>query len=329
MKQAVTRAWHEGAAWLWLLWPLTLLFALVSRLRRNLYRFGLLPAQRFPLPVVVVGNITVGGTGKTPLTLALIERLRAEGFRPGVVSRGYGGHGDYPLIVREDVIAEQCGDEPLTLFRRTGVPLVVDPKRSRAVAHLLANFDCDVVLCDDGLQHYALARDVEIAVIDGARGVGNGRLLPMGPLREPVSRLQQVQQVVVNGGGFVWEGAALMQLRPEAWQNLRRETHTPPQPGDRIHAVAGIGNPLRFFEQLRAQGYEVIEHAFPDHHVYSTRELSFGDGLAVVMTEKDAVKCMALAEDRWWYVPVRAELPESFYETLLARLRAVQAVIKG
>jgi tetraacyldisaccharide 4'-kinase len=319
-----TRAWHEGHPALWLLWPLMFLFALVSFLRRQFYRLGIFAVHDFPVPVVVVGNITVGGTGKTPLTLALIERLRAEGFKPGVVSRGYGGHGDYPLIVNDAVFAEQCGDEPLTLFRRTGVPLVVDPRRSRAVAHLLESADCDVVLCDDGLQHYALARDVEIAVIDGGRGVGNGRLLPMGPLREPVSRLRSVQQIVINGEGFVWPEAVHMSLRPESWQNLRRETHSAPAPGERVHAVAGIGNPARFFAQLEQQGYIVTGHAFPDHHVYSARELNFADGLPVVMTEKDAVKCMALAEANWWYVPVKADLPEEFYATLLQKLHKVR-----
>ncbi len=325
MRQWFTRAWHEGHPALWLLWPLTVLFSLITFLRRQLYRMGVLRAHDFPVPIVVVGNITVGGTGKTPLTLALIERLRAEGFKPGVVSRGYGGHGDYPLVVNEGVFAEQCGDEPLTLFRRTGVPLVVDPQRSRAVAHLLKRFDCDVVLCDDGLQHYALARDIEIAVIDGARGVGNGRLLPMGPLREPLSRLHSVQQVVINGEGFVWPSAARMSLSAQAWQNLRQETHAAPVPGDPVHAVAGIGNPQRFFEQLQAQGFMVTGHAFPDHHAYSARDLGFPDGSPVVMTEKDAVKCMALAEANWWYVPVRAVLPEDFYATLLHNLRAVRA----
>ncbi len=324
MRKWFTHAWHEGHPALWLLWPLMLLYALIAGVRRCLYRCGIFRAQAFPVPVVVVGNITVGGTGKTPLTLALIERLRAEGFKPGVVSRGYGGHGDYPLLVNEDVIAEQCGDEPLTLFRRTAVPLVVDPKRVRAVAHLLANSDCDVVLCDDGMQHYALARDFEIAVIDGARGVGNGHLLPMGPLREPVSRLHSVQQVVINGEGYAWPSALHMTLEPQPWQNLRREAHAMPAPGDAVHAVAGIGNPARFFMQLRARGYVVTEHAFPDHHVYSTRELSFADGRPVVMTEKDAVKCMALAEPDWWYVPVKAVLPEEFYATLLQCLHAVR-----
>lgn len=329
MKQEVTRAWHQGHSLLWMLWPLMALYALLTALRRGLYRAGLLPSRRFPVPVVVVGNITVGGTGKTPLTLALIERLRQEGFTPGVVSRGYGGHGDYPLVVDENVYAEQCGDEPLTLFRRSAVPIVVDPKRSRAVACLLEKFPCDVVLCDDGLQHYALARDIEIAVIDGSRGFGNGRLLPMGPLREPVSRLQQVQHVVVNGQGFDWPAAAVMSLQADAWKSLRQESQAVvPLPGSHVHAVAGIGNPARFFGQLRAAGYVVTEHAFPDHHVYATRDLDFGDGLPVVMTEKDAVKCESQAAESWWYVPVHAELPESFHEALLARLRAVSATIK-
>ncbi len=328
MRQQITTAWHEGHPRLWLLWPLMLLYTWLTALRRQLYRIGLLPSRRFPVPVVVVGNITVGGTGKTPLTLALIERLRAAGFTPGVVSRGYGGHGDYPLVVDENVYAEQCGDEPLTLFRRSGVPLVVDPKRSRAVAQLLEKFPCDVVLCDDGLQHYALARDIEIAVIDGGRGFGNGRLLPMGPLREPVSRLQQVQHVVINGEGFAWPDAVRMSLQADAWKNLRHEHHVAPAPGSAIHAVAGIGNPSRFFEQLRAAGYQVTEHAFPDHHVYATRDLDFGDDLPVVMTEKDAVKCESQAAENWWYVPVRAVLPESFHEALLARLHAVTAARK-
>jgi tetraacyldisaccharide 4'-kinase len=323
VRQGITRAWHEGHALLWLLWPLMAVYALVTGLRRALFRAGILRIRRFPVPVVVVGNITVGGTGKTPLTLALIERLRAEGFRPGVVSRGYGGHGDYPLIVQEGVIAEQCGDEPLTLFQRSGVPLVVDPQRTRAVQHLLANFDCNVVLCDDGLQHYALGRDIEIAVIDGRRGFGNGYLLPMGPLREPVSRLKSVTLAVINGQGMDWPGATRMELAQQPWQNLRHETHPLPRPGSHVHAVAGIGNPARFFAGLAAAGFEVIPHAFPDHHVYATRNLEFGDGLPVVMTEKDAVKCRALAAENWWYVPVCAELSHEFYDALLTRLRAV------
>lgn len=324
MSQWFTRAWHEGHPALWLFWPLTLLFALLTALRRTLYQTGFLKSRQFQVPVVVVGNITVGGTGKTPLTLALIERLRAEGFTPGVVSRGYGGHAEYPLLVNENVTARESGDEPMTLFQRTAVPLVVDPQRSRAVEHLLAHSTCDVVLCDDGLQHYALARDIEIAVVDGARGLGNGRLLPMGPLREKAPRLRHVQHVVINGDGFSWPEAVRMQLAVQPWKNLRNEEHPLPAMGSRIHAFAGIGNPQRFFAQLAAEGFDVVPHAFPDHHDYATRELDFHDGLPVVMTEKDAVKCLTVAAENWWYVPVKAVLPETFYASLLQELQALR-----
>lgn len=325
MKQALARAWQQGHPALALLAPLSGLYALIAGLRRWLYRIGLLRVQHFPVPVVVVDNISVGGTGKTPLTLALVERLRAQGFRPGVVSRGYGGHAEkYPLRLRESTTAAQVGDEPLLLFRRTGVPVVVDPLRTRAVQHLLQENACDVVLCDDGLQHYALGRDIEIAVVDGARGFGNGRRLPAGPLREPVARLRDVDYVVVNGAGEVlWPGAWHMQLQAQAWQPLKQAGGEPPRPPARVHAVAGIGHPERFFSQLQAQGFEVVPQAFPDHHVYGAEDLAFHDSLPVVMTEKDMVKCQALPLQNAWYVPVRAELPESFYEALFKQLSQV------
>lgn len=324
MSEALARAWYREHPALWLLAPLSLLYALIILLRRACYRAGLLRSCRVDVPVVVVGNIAVGGTGKSPLTLALIERLRIAGFRPGVVSRGYGGRAVYPLRVQADTSPALAGDEPVMIVRRSGVPLVVDPVRSRAVRHLLAQGGCDVVLCDDGLQHYALARDVEIAVIDGARGVGNGLLLPAGPLREPAGRLATVDFVVVNGDDGMWPGATRMQLVPGPWRALGEEGGMLPSPGSRLHAVAGIGNPGRFFAALAAQGYDVIPHPFPDHHVYTAADLAFDDGLPVVMTEKDMVKCRDLPLRNCWYVPVSAALPESFYEALLTRLRAVK-----
>jgi tetraacyldisaccharide 4'-kinase len=187
---------------------------------------------------------------------------------------------------------------------------------------LLTNSDCNVVLCDDGLQHLALARDIEIAVVDGARGFGNGCLLPAGPLREPVRRLRTVDHVVVNGDGDPWPGAFHMRLVPGAWLPVGGGGASLPAAGSRIHAVAGIGNPERFFRLLQAQGFSVIPHAFPDHHAYAATELSFKDGLPIVMTEKDMVKCLGLALRNCWYVPVSAALPEPFYEALLAELRA-------
>lgn len=324
MSQGIARAWYEGRAWLLLLAPLAALYAVVTLLRRALYRAGVLRVQRFPVPVVVIGNIAVGGTGKTPLTEALIRALRARGLRPGIVSRGYGGHAvTYPLRLDAHTSTTEAGDEPVMLHRRTGAPVVVDPVRVRAVRALLQGGDCDVVLCDDGLQHYALARDLEIAVIDGRRRVGNGWRLPAGPLREPVSRLRAVDHIVVNGAAGDWPGAVPMRLLPEPWLPVDGEGGTPPAPGSRIHAVAGIGNPERFFEALRAQGYDVTGHAFPDHHDYVAADLDFGDDLPVVMTEKDAVKCHALPLRRAWFVPVRAELPAAFLDQLCGQIAAL------
>jgi tetraacyldisaccharide 4'-kinase len=327
VSAALVRAWYRGHPALLLLAPFSLLYAVVIFLRRLLYRSGVFAAARADVPVIVIGNITVGGTGKTPLTLALIERLRAAGYRPGVVSRGYGGRAPhYPLRVEADSSSAEAGDEPVMLVRRSGVPLMVDPRRGRAAAELLARTDCDVVLCDDGLQHYALARDIEIAVVDAARGLGNGWLLPAGPLREPRARLQTVDFLVANGEGGEWPQAFRMRLQSAAWRSCSTTDIAPPAPGSRIHAVAGIGNPDRFFAQLRAEGFSVIEHAFPDHHAYSTADLNFGDNLPLVMTEKDMVKCRGIVPDNAWYVPVDAELPEPFYEALLNRLQALKKV---
>lgn len=325
MSQRLTEAWYrKSSLWVWLLWPLSLLYRLVTLLRRGLFMIGLKRTRRFPVPVIVVGNIAVGGTGKTPLTLALIERLRAAGFRPGVVSRGYGGRSAvYPVRVGADSSATMVGDEPLLLALRSGAPVVVDPVRPRAVERLLAETDVDVVLSDDGLQHYALARDIEICVVDGKRGLGNGHLLPMGPLREPESRLNTIEYLVGNGGTGGLHGAVTMHLHADAWQAVG-EAGEPPAPGAKIRALAGIGNPQRFFDMLRAQGFEVVPQAFPDHHAYTAADLTFAEALPLVMTEKDAVKCRALGLRNAWYVPVTAQLPEQFFEALIADLRRLR-----
>jgi tetraacyldisaccharide 4'-kinase len=324
VSQRLLKAWYDGHPLLWLLWPLSWLYGLVTATRRFLYRTGLLTSKRFPVPIIVVGNITVGGTGKTPLTLALIDYLRAQGYRPGVVSRGYGGRTHYPCLLNERSTAAMVGDEPLALFQRTGVPVVVDPVRVRAVDYLLQQDHCDVVLCDDGLQHYALHRDIEIAVVDGARGLGNKRLLPSGPLRERPSRLQSVDFVVVNGDAAPSVHGFPMRLQPQAWRSLLAQADSAPNTGSRIHAVAGIGNPQRFFSQLQAEGYDVVPHAFADHHAYTPDDLCFTEPLPVVMTEKDAVKCMEFAAAHWWYVPVQAELPQVFWKALMQRLHLLE-----
>ncbi len=323
MSQSLSKAWYEGHGGLWLLAPLSWLYGLISALRRRLFAWGLLKTRRFPVPLIVVGNITVGGTGKTPLTLALIERLQQEGFRPGVVSRGYGGQTDYPARVGAYSTPAQVGDEPLLIALRSGVPVVVDPQRPRAVASLLQDSDCDLVLSDDGLQHYALGRDLEICVIDGQRGLGNGHLLPRGPLREPALRLGSVDLVVGNGGDAGLPGAYPMRLQAQPWQSLSAD-NIAPAPGSTVHAVAGIGNPERFFAMLRQQGYQVLPHAFPDHHAFVAADLQFADDLPLVMTEKDAVKCRALALRHAWYVPVSAELSPEFFDALLAKLRPLR-----
>lgn len=332
--------WYNGHPLFVLLLPLSAVFAVIAWLRRTGYQLGWLHAWQAPVPVIVVGNVSVGGTGKTPLTLALVEHLRSQGWRPGIVSRGYGGQGaSYPQAVSADSDAAQVGDEPLLLARRAGVPVVIDPLRVRGVQHLLASSDCNVVLCDDGLQHYALARTVEIAVVDGQRGLGSGWLLPAGPLREPASRLQSVDFVVVNGAWraaglmprAIPASAAIMMLTAAAWQpvcadaSAASDAASLPTSGP-IHAVAGIGHPPRFFALLAEQGFQPIPHAFPDHHAYTAGDLQFSPPAPVVMTEKDAVKCAGIAPANSWYVPVQAILPDSFWQALTQRLAPWKAL---
>lgn len=320
LADTLEAAWYgkRGAPW-WTV-PLSWLYAGVAGLRRRLYGVGWLSSVRLPVPVLVVGNISVGGTGKTPLTIALAEALRQRGFRPGVVSRGYGGTERGPILLGERPDPVRFGDEPC-LIRTAGTPVAIGRDRP-AAARLLIEAGCDVVIADDGLQHYRLRRDVEICVIDGERGFGNGRLLPAGPLREPLARLADVSFRVRNGGQAA-EGEVPMRLaggeamrwpeggvRSLAWFR-----------GQTVHAVAGIGHPARFFDSLRAHGIEVLPHPFPDHHAYVAADLDFGDRLPVLMTEKDAVKCTAFALPDAWVVPVRAELPGLFFDAVAARLR--------
>lgn len=331
---AIERLWYRRGplAWpLWPLWPLSLLFRWVARRRR--FRFLADVARgvlwRPPVPVIVVGNISVGGTGKTPVTIALVEHLRRRGWRPGVVSRGYGGRpSTLPLQVDGSVDVAECGDEPLLINLRTGCPVVVDPDRPRALRQLLAATDCDVAISDDGLQHYRLFRDVELAVVDGLRGLGNGLCLPAGPLREPPERLREVDAVLLNGGsGTPPLAARSFTLRPLQFVNLcSGETRRVDGfgAGARVHAVAGIGNPGRFFDTLRSLELALVEHPFADHHRYHRAELDFGDDLPVLMTEKDAVKCRAFADPGHWYLAVEAVLPTALYDMLDARLERVR-----
>ncbi|GAA3978415.1 tetraacyldisaccharide 4'-kinase [Allohahella marinimesophila] len=367
----------QGLALLLLL-PLSWLFtAVAAQRRRGLAR----QAAASPVPTLIVGNLSVGGTGKTPLVIALIRRLQTDGFRIGVISRGYGsepqGGAGYPLGVGQYPDASIVGDEPLLIHHATGAPVYVDPDRPRARQALLHAHHCDLVISDDGLQHYALSRDFELVVIDAKRGLGNGHCLPAGPLREPPSRLRDIDAIIVNEGAIKQtaskqhsEGQAVADaerrgrsetlpgltasntattLAGRCWpmtlatERLRpllgheaepssadlgspgERQLAPPQPGESITAVAGIGNPSRFFDTLRALGYKVVECPFPDHHDFQAADFSDLQG-PVVMTEKDAVKCRALLADRsqqFWVLGVSAILPEGLYQQILHDLLGV------
>lgn len=320
--------WYHGKPGAVVLAPLAFVFGVVAALRRAAYRFGLRRAYRPRVPVVIIGNLSVGGTGKSPLVGALVRALRASGLQVGILLRGYGASVREPVRVTSATTTEVGGDEAVMLARSTAAPIVVSPDRV-AGAKMLEAMGVELILCDDGLQHYALARDLEVVVIDRTRGLGNERLLPAGPLRETRSRLETVDWVVVNDAANdstanaphtlppstgLWRGRSgtlAMRLVPEAlrgvaderaWCTLERLRATP------VHAVAGIGNPARFFAMLRAAGLHPIEHYFADHHVFSAGDFTFGDALPVLMTAKDAVKCRDFADARFWEVPVSVSL---------------------
>lgn len=313
--------WYGNRTSPWWARPLAALYGGAAATRRMMYRHGWLRSERLPVPVIVVGNIVAGGAGKTPLAIALVEALQARGRKPGVVSRGYGGSATVPRLLGAQPDPAVTGDEPALIKLRTGAPVAIGARRAEA-ARLLLHEGVDVVIADDGLQHYALVRDIEICVIDGVRRFGNGRLLPAGPLREPESRLRDVDFVVCNGGGVRKDEVAMQLVLPDAVALTDPATRCPLAAfsGHRVHAVAGIGHPPRFFDALRAVGIDVIEHPFPDHYRYMPVDLAFSGDLPVLMTEKDAVKCRAFAKDGWWSVPVAAELPEHFFDAVAERI---------
>ena len=306
-----------------LLLPISLLFRALAILRRTLYLGHILTSKKLAAPVIVIGNISAGGTGKTPLTLALAQQLIRRGLHPLIVSRGHGGSAQQPQRVTTDSDVRQAGDEPLLMARRNLCPVWIGKDRAAAAQTALqANPQCDVVLCDDGLQHYRLQRDMEIAVIDGARGFGNGFMLPAGPLREPVSRLRTVDAVVVNDGDAS-TGRYAMRLSGEIFHNLLTPGRiaTAAELGKlRCHAVAGIGHPQRYFRHLQSLGISFTPHAFPDHHPYCAADLSFADCDAVLLTEKDAVKCGAFADERYWVLRVEAQIDPALIDHILRKI---------
>ena len=311
--------WYGNNPLAWLLLPFSLLFWVVSSVRRLLYVLHLKKVHRFPVPLIVVGNITVGGTGKTPLVVWLCGHLEELGYRPGIVARGYGGRASHwPQQVRPDSDPVMAGDEAVLLARLTGRPVCVGPDRPEAVRELLEYTDCDIVVSDDGLQHYAMGRDMEIVVVDGERGLGNEFLLPAGPLRELPGRLRQADLVISNGSW--WDSIPIMKIADPVVLPLLDLTEEP-QPltraeGEKVHAVAGTGNPRRFFTLLEQCGLEIIPHAFPDHYDYRREDLQFDDELPVLMTEKDAVKYARFATDRHWLVRIGVIPDEAFVNKL-------------
>lgn len=303
------RFWLDDGWPAWVLQPLAACFSGAVQVRAAAYRHGWLQSCRVGVPVIVVGNLFVGGTGKTPLVIWLAERLRTHGCRPGVVSRGYNGQvGRKPRLVEANDDPVRMGDEPILIAARTGMPVAVGADRVAAAELLITERRCDLIISDDGLQHYRLERDAEIAVFDAERGVGNGRCFPAGPLREPLSRLRR-SDLVLGNGGTVNGGGYAFRLIPGELAAAGRSSRPvePPVAGSRIRAVAGIGCPERFFHLLQTLGYCVVPQPFPDHHAFQMKDLQYAEPLPIIMTEKDAVKCRRMTIDGLWWLPVTAD----------------------
>ena len=318
MPRWLEALWYDAHPLYRALLPLSWLFAGVAAVRRGLYRRGWLASQRLPVPVIVVGNISVGGVGKTPVVLDLLRRLKAGGWSPGVVSRGYGSgvRQATPVLPNSDPAA--VGDEPVLIAAESGCPVVVDPVRARAARLLMAQ-GVNIIVADDGLQHYALQRDIEIAVLDGGRRHGNGHLLPAGPLRERPQRLADIDLVLVNGSARTDEHKLIEELGPA--RHLLGGQIRSLGDFEEVHAVAGIGKPEKFFASLEAAGLRIRRHAYPDHHPYTPQDLKFSGKLPLLMTTKDAVKCQRFAEADWWAVEHHLRLPEAAWQELCSRLQ--------
>lgn len=323
----LAKIWYQNHYLHYPLIPFSFIYKGIISLRRLLYQHGIKKTTSFPLPIIVVGNITVGGNGKTPLVIYVIELLKHHGYKPAVVSRGYGAKADYyPCQVKGHSDPAMVGDEPVLIARRTGVPVMVDPDRVQAVRKIVEKTNCNVIVADDGLQHYALNRDIEISVIHGNKGYGNGYCLPAGPMREPISRLETVHFMVTSKPSRSDEYA--MEINYLNFINLNdlgRKVEAAHFKNQTIHAVAGIASPDRFFKALRALGLNIIEHAFPDHYQYVREDLNFGPDAVLIMTEKDAVKCAQFAIANSWCLPISAKVTEQFDYDLLLKLDQVKS----
>lgn len=319
LRVALLDSWYQKSRWFtYLLLPFSFIFAAIVFVRRKLYQWGIKKSTRFSVPVIVVGNLTVGGSGKSPLVAFLAQYFASKGYKPGIVLRGYKAKAkQWPQTVNSDSDPALVGDEALMLAQQTQVPIVAGPDRVVAVQQLLQEFNCDLVLSDDGLQHYALQRRIEIVVLDGKHGLGNGYCLPAGPLRETAQRLRAVNFVVLNGG-IPKGNEYAMQLTPNKIYKLCDHTQSWALPLEQktiVHAIAGIGFPERFFNSLSQLGFDVIPHPFPDHHDFSFVDIDLPD-YPIIMTTKDAVKCQAFADKRHWCLGVQAELDPPFFTAL-------------
>lgn len=325
----IEKIWSGRSRLYWLLLPLAWLYGLISYVRRLAYQRGWCRSWRAPIPVIVVGNLTVGGNGKTPVVIWLVEQLQAHGYRVGVVSRGYGGKAvSYPLILTPQTTTDEAGDEPVLIYQRTGAPVAVAPNRSAAVQALLAQQNLDFIITDDGLQHYALARDVEIVVVDGVRRFGNGWWLPAGPMREREARLKTVDVVITNGG-IPHVGEIAMCLVGSELVNLVSGERRAAASFHQVIAMAGIGHPQRFFSTLSQLGVDVSQYiSFSDHQHYelSTLTVLTESEQPLLMTEKDAVKCRHFAQENWWYLPVDAVFCGNDSTLLLDKVTLVKNV---
>jgi len=321
----IEAAWQHRGVVAWIFYPLSLLFGLIAAIRRRLFKLKLLKSYAAGAPIIVVGNITVGGSGKTPLVLWLCRELQRLGRNPGIVSRGYGGRAEsWPQDVIPSSDPHMVGDEAVLLATKSGCPMVVGPDRVAAARMLHDRHVVDIIISDDGLQHYRMKRDIELVVIDGERRFGNGFLLPAGPLREPVSRLRSVD-FVVNNSGVAKMAEVEMSLQPKQLHNLKRRESVEigefiERLGNHVHAVAGIGNPARLFKLLSKLGFTVTEHPFADHHPFQPSDLALSPELPIIMTEKDAVKCRSFTLENIWVLPVEAALRNGFAEEIIQKL---------
>ena len=366
--------WYRKVTWAWLLFPFALLFRLITRVRYLCYKANLFKSYRSKLPVIIVGNISVGGNGKTPFVIWLCDELIKQGYHPAVISRGYGGKSDrYPLLISKDTTGGEAGDEPILIYKRLGIPVVVDPKRVNAIKYLESYHSTnsglepiDIIISDDGLQHYAIDRDIEIVIVDGERRFGNQCMMPIGPLREPITRLKNVDFVVNNGKTAPLEHT--MQLEPKSCVKVDgsqgvlafpihadqsdpsngvtdddenkltdEDTSKPNQTVDNEHspslentinACAAIGYPQRFFNTLTAQGFKLNQSvSFADHHPFKDLDFQqFEADMPLLMTEKDAVKCRVFAKENWWYLPISATLSETFKKVLFQKIKCASTL---